>query len=264
MKRFPFVAPLMIAGLDRVLASSVQNERRFVEMGCPRATVSTTGNIKLDVVLTPIAEADQGRLRGELGLPPGLVLLGSSTWPGEEDALIALLRRARAAGLRVSLLLVPRHAERRAELTALVAAAGLTGHRRTLGPASGVVDVAIGDTTGELRTLTQLADVVVVGKSFLPHTEGQTPVEAVALSKPVVFGPGMSNFREIAADMVARAAAQSVTDLAALDFAVMNLLMNPVAREQLADGARAWSRANLGAVGRTLEVIEGELSRLPR
>ena len=115
----------------------------------------------------------------ELGLPEsGLVLLGASTWAGEEVALITALKSAREKGLAVTLLLVPRHAERREELRLLLEKSGLEHHFRTQGEASKVVDVVVGDTTGELRRLTQLADVVFTGKSLAPHDGGQTPVEA--------------------------------------------------------------------------------------
>ena len=63
--------------------------------------------------------------------------------------------------------------------------------------------MSVADTTGELRRLTQLADVVFVGKSLAPHTEGQTPVEAASLGRPILFGPGMGNFRQLAAELVA-------------------------------------------------------------
>jgi 3-deoxy-D-manno-octulosonic-acid transferase len=123
------------------------------------------------------------------------------------------------------------------------------------------IDVAVADTTGELRNLTQLADLVFVGKSLPPHSEGQTPVEAAALEKPIVFGPGMSNFRMIAADLVARGAARRVRDAAELTAVVPELLRDAVQREALAAAAAQWHRENSGAVERTLAVIREELAK---
>ena len=131
-----------------------------------------------------MSESEKARLRGELGLGAGLVLLGSSTWPGEETALIDALQATRRRGVKVSLLLVPRHAERREELAGLLEKSGLTFQFRSAGVAMQEVDVAVGDTTGELRKFTQLADLVFVGKSLAPHEGGQTPVEAAVLGKP--------------------------------------------------------------------------------
>ena len=43
--------------------------------------------------------------------------------------------------------------------------------------------------------------------------EPATPVEAAALEKPILFGPGMGNFRALARDLVMRGAAREVVPL---------------------------------------------------
>lgn len=263
MQRIPAISRIMLAGITRLLPGSSEDEARFRALGVPAAAIRTTGNIKLDVQITPLTETERGQLRRELGLPEGaLVLLGSSTWPGEEAALIEALKAARGAGLRCVLLLVPRHAERRGEIEPLLEAAGLVYHFRSRGVAAGEVDISVGDTTGELRKFTQLADLVFVGKSLAPHTEGQTPVEAAALEKPILFGPGMSNFRWIARDLLARGAAREVADPAALAAAARELLSDDIRRRGLAAAAGQWRRENSGAVARTLDIIREQLERL--
>jgi 3-deoxy-D-manno-octulosonic-acid transferase len=261
MKMFSSSARLMLRDITRLLPCSAHDEARFRELGVPVERMLTTGNIKLDVNIAPLAEAERVRLRRELGLPPGLVLLGSSTWPGEAEALLEALRLTRERGVRCSLLLVPRHAERRLEIERLLQKGGWKHHLRSRGAASGEIDVAVGDTTGELRNFTQLADLVFVGKSLPPHTEGQTPVEAAALEKPILFGPGMSNFRMIAEDLVRRGAAREVRDATAVPAAVQELFRDATQREKLAAAAAQWHRENSGAVERTLAVIREELRK---
>src|SRR5690606_6164497 len=119
------------------------------------------------------------------------------------------------------------------------------------------VDVAVGDTTGELRKLLQLADVVFVGKSLPPHTEGQTPVESAILGRPILFGPGMGNFRVIAGELTAGGAAQIVHDTAELSDRVGALLGDAAQREAMAAAGQRWHQANVGAVERTLAAIRG-------
>ncbi len=262
MKRFPAATRLLFRGLTRVLCVSRDDEARFVQLGVPAALACTTGNIKLDVAIPPLDAAARAQLRLELGLPDGPVILGSSTWPGEEAALVEALRRLRAAGGAGSLLLVPRHAERRDELERLLAASGWRYHFRSRGAAAGPVDITVADTTGELRRLTQVADIVFVGKSLAPHTEGQTPVEAAALAKPILFGPGMGNFRSIARDLLARGAAGQVVDAPGLGAALANLLGDPVRRAEMAAAGAQWRQDNVGAVARTVAVIEAELAAL--
>ncbi len=262
MQRLGPAARVMLDGFTRLLPGSEQDAARFQALGFPADRLTTTGNLKLDVAIPRLDAAARAALRRELGLPAGLVLLGSSTWPGEEAALVAALRQVRAGGRSCSLLLVPRHAERRAELERLRAETGLRFHFRSHGPAPGEVDVAVADTTGEMVRLLQLADLVFVGKSLPPHTEGQTPVEAAALEQPILFGPGMGNFRLIARDLLARGAAREVADAAGLATAAAELLGEAAPRGQLAAAAAAWHRANAGAVERTLAVIRAELAQL--
>lgn len=261
LKRFRPAARLMFQGVTRILPCSSHDESRFRDLGVPAEKLVTTGNIKLDLAIPRLGQPELDQLRRELGFGAGFVLLGSSTWAGEEEALLDTLRAVHDLGYRCSLLLVPRHAERRVEIERVLRRGGLRFHFRSRGPAPAEVDVAVGDTTGELRKLSQLADLVFVGKSLPPHTEGQTPVEAAALAKPIVFGPGMSNFRRIAEELLAHGAARRVADADELRVEVSKLVHDGQQRESLAKAAAAWHRSNAGAVDRTWRIIRTELAR---
>ncbi len=263
MKKWKWATRPMLRGISRILACSDFDAQRFRELGFPDTTISVTGNIKLDITLPPLPESQRTLLLEQLGFGRDPILLGSSTWPGEEAALIQTLRRLRAAGLPCRLLLVPRHAERRREIEDLLRGSGFTYHFRTRGSAPGSVDIYVADTTGELRRLTHLADVVFVGKSLPPHDQGQTPVEAAALGKPLMFGPGMSNFRIIAEELLKRGAARRVASASELEETALMLFRDPPQQTALAEAARSWHRANQGAVARTLNVLETELGKLP-
>ena len=261
LSRVPGLAPLVLGRRTRFLAASAQDAARLARLGVDAERVSITGNLKLDVTPRPCPPAEQARLRQELGLAAGPLLLGASTWPGEEAALVEAWRRARAQGLAAQLLLVPRHAERRAEVLQTLAAAGVRAHLRTHGPAPAPVDVAVADTTGELALLTHLADVVFVGKSLPPHTEGQSPLEAAALGKAILFGPGMSNFRTVAGELLAAGAAETVATPAALAAAATQLLDDSAARTARGRAAEAWHARNRGAAERTLAALQPLLAR---
>ena len=248
-------AKLCLEGISLHLAASRQDAERLAALGVVPERIKTVGNLKLDVSIEPLSPADAATLRSELGLMPGTVLLGSSTWPGEEAALIRAWRAARSAGNAGSLLLVPRHAERRAEIETLLRDSGATYHFRSRGPAAGPVEVSVADTTGELRRLTQLADLVVVGKRLPPHTEGQTPVEAAALGKPILFGPGMANFRTIAAELLASGAARQFADENQLSGALSSLLADENSAKAMASRAVSWHHANQGSLERSLVEI---------
>jgi len=252
----------LLGGIARILACSEEDAQRFRALGFAPDRVVTTGNMKLDVVVPVLGAEAKVRLRSELGLSPvesgELILMGASTWPGEEAALVETLKWIRRSGLACSLLLVPRHAERREEIIALLRESGLgyrlrsdylDGERND----SGEVDLSVADTTGELQRLLQVADLVFVGKSLPPHTEGQTPVESAILGRPILFGPGMGNFRQIARELVTCGAARVVGDPQVLAVQACELLRDREKRAAMGAAGQAWHAQNVGAVARTLE-----------
>jgi 3-deoxy-D-manno-octulosonic-acid transferase len=251
----------MLGGVTHVLPCSEHDAARFRDLGFPADKISTTGNIKLDLTIPPLSDADKAKLRAELGFADEPILLGSSTWPGEERALVEAYKTLRAAGVVCRLLIVPRHAERRVEVEADLRDCGYSYHMRSRGVASGPVDICVADTTGELRKLTQLAEVVFVGKSLPPHEQGQTPVEAAALGKPILFGPGMTNFFAIATELKSCGAAQVVADEKELATSVQKILSDATQRVTMSAAGLNWHRANQGAVARTLEIVRVELER---
>lgn len=262
-RRFPSVARTLLGTFAWVGAGSGQDARRLRELGAREPEV--TGNLKFDVAAdAPLPEAERAALREELGFgdaPETLVLLGSSTWPGEEDLLLEVVGGLRRGGVDARLLLVPRHAERRDEVRDRLRHSALPFHQRSTQGARaepGTV-VHLADTTGELRRLTRAADLAFCGKSLEPHEGGQTPVECAAAGVPVVYGPRMSNFRAICEGLEAARAAmrgesgREVAELLAI------LATDPAARRAMGAAGAAWHAANRGASARTARRLLDQL-----
>ncbi|NBD37719.1 MAG: glycosyltransferase [Verrucomicrobia bacterium] len=247
--------------LAAILAGSETDQERFQALGwLPADKVRLTGNLKLDVDVEAQLDAEScQQLLNEAGFSggePPQILLGSSTWPGEEKALLRAYARLRESFPQLRLLLVPRHAERRGEIRIVVEEAGFPFHFRSTGTAAAPGNkVYVADTTGELRRLTELADVVFIGKSLPPNAGGQTPVEAAALGKPLLFGPEMSNFRDIARRLTKDGAARTVASDGELTKAVRELLQNPEERTAMGRRARAFIESSRGATARTAAAL---------
>ena len=73
--------------------------------------------------------------------------------------------------------------------------------------------------------------------------------------KPIVFGPHMENFAEIADAFLANGAAMQVRTDRELEDAVVSLMGDPVRRARLGAAARALVDANRGAKDKTLDVL---------
>jgi 3-deoxy-D-manno-octulosonic-acid transferase len=123
-------------------------------------------------------------------------------------------------------------------------------------------DVVVLDTIGELATVYQLATVVFVGGSLVA-TGGHNILEPAVFGKPIVFGPHMENFAEIAAAFIANDAAIQVRGDRELDDVLQTLITDPVRRARLGAAARALVEANRGAKDKSLRVLAELLPQDP-
>jgi 3-deoxy-D-manno-octulosonic-acid transferase len=253
--------------LTHILAATEQDAGRYRELGAADEKVHVTGSLKFDVEISPrLSNPERSALRAQMGFgtqpdtPAAIVLLGSSTWPGEEEMLLETLDRCRSRNIDCRLLIVPRHAERRAEVARTLTASGRNWHQRSVSPtANGAMDIYLGDTTGELQQLSQAADLAFIGKSLPPHDGGQTPIEVAALGIPSVYGPRMSNFRQICRSLEQSGAARQCRDRETTVQALLELIVNSEERLKMATAAQIWHRQNRGAAARTIELIERHL-----
>lgn len=255
--------------LDAVLAGSDTDLKRIRKLGwLPEEKVFRSGNLKLDLDEEPaFPDEERAGLLAEFGfidLADGArgiqVLLGSSTWPGEETALVdtCIALRERLPNLR--LLIVPRHAERRKEIESGLQDKPVRFHFRTDSrQAPQGTEVYVADTTGELKTLTRVADLVLIGKSLPPNTGGQTPIEAASMGKAIICGPDMSNFRDVTRSLLRDNAIVRVQSAEELTDEVARLLETPEERLAMGNRAGAFIDSSRGAAdftaARLLELL---------
>lgn len=254
--RVPYLARRLLDKLSLIAVSGEIDFSRFISLGAnPRKTICT-GNLKFDT--RPAAMLDENgklELRKQLGFnADSFVLLGSSTWPTEEEMLLKAAEKIRAAGIDCRLLLVPRHAERRAEIIELIKNLPHCVRSREKQARDGTL-VYLADTTGELRTLTQIADLAFIGKSLAPNEGGQSPIDCAASSVPMVYGSHMSNFRRICQTLEESAAAVKVANADAAVSEIVRLAKNKNARTELAESAKKWHDSNIGAAKRDFDAV---------
>ncbi|MGB0743033.1 MAG: 3-deoxy-D-manno-octulosonic acid transferase [Opitutales bacterium] len=266
--KVPSLVSRLLGKFNAVFAASGHDADRFEKLGLESDRIHRTGSIKLDVNLPEsLNKHELQRLQRELGFTSTgeapIVLLGSSTWPGEEKLLIQITAELRKMEHDVRLLLVPRHAERGPELKRLLEEQNLDWHQRSTGivPEKEVI-IHLADTTGEVSRLAQAADIAFIGKSLEPNVGGQNPIEAAGLGIPVLFGPNMSNFKLIAKDLTEVGAARLIHDGPALANAIKELVMDTTRREEMSESGRNWLRRSRGSSQRIAQFILNELSIL--
>jgi 3-deoxy-D-manno-octulosonic-acid transferase len=261
--RYRLVRPFfrrVLADIDAFCVQGEETQRRLTDLGADPSRITVTGSLKFDALdAMPTAGAGRGRDRvlRFFHIPPSRpVLVAGSTLRGEEEAVIRAFNRVRTAGIHALLILAARHPERFGEVERLCRHEGLATVRRTALAidAEPRADAVILDTIGELAQLYQLATAVFVGGSLVP-AGGHNILEPALFGKPIIFGPHMENFAEIAEAFLANGAAVQVHSERELVEAVVGLMNDPVRRASLGAAARALVDANRGAKDRTLAVI---------
>lgn len=241
----------------------VQTERdreRLLDAGAPGERIEVTGNLKFETKEPPDRpEAEAFLAAAAVGRP---VLLAGSTMAGEETALLDALERLGGSD-RVLLALAPRHPERFDGVAREVVARGLALGRRSSGSTGGArCDVVLLDTLGELAALYRRAAVAFVGGTLVP-TGGHNPLEPARFGVPVVVGPSMENFAEIAAGFEAVGAWARVRDVDGLVGVLDRWLRDPEAAADVGRRGAEVVERNRGALDRTRRLLQGVLPPAP-
>lgn len=256
----------VLANIDHFCVQSEETARRLADLGADPARISVTGSLKFDSLQSPGAathEQPVPRVLRFFRMPPGRpVIVAGSTLRGEEAAVLRAFHRLRAVYGNPLLILAPRHPERFGEVERLARDEGFMTVRRTelAVDSEPRAEVVVLDTIGELAQLYRVATVVFVGGSLV-DAGGHNILEPAAFGKPIVIGPHMQNFREIADTFLASGAAVEVRSETELADTLRTLLDDAARRAGLGAAASAVVEANRGAKEKTLAVIERLLPR---
>ena len=256
-----FTRPLL-AQVNLFCVQSEDDRQKLASLGADPARLNVVGSAKYDMTADNGDGEEKARaaLRAAGIAADRLILLGGSTWSGEEEILLDVFKDLRAAFDKLVLVLVPRHAERRDKVLSAIAARGLSVVRRTeLKPGLPAPDVLLVDTTGELRGFYSCANVIFVGKSLCEHG-GQNIIEPALCGKPIIVGPNMENFAVVTRDFLMAGAMVQVPDAAGLRDAIRRLLSDPAGRASMGDKARRLVGEKTGAIRKSLDLVFPVLS----
>ena len=237
----------VLSAFTRIFAQSEMDKARLVDAGAPSDQVEVTGSFKFDVARrNPAKERELADWCGG-----GRILLGGSTWPGEDEVLLQIYRQLKQRGDAVKLVIAPRHFEKADQVEANIVKAGFTCARRSKGTQG---EVYLADTTGELMGLYGIASVVFVGKSLCAHGS-QNMIEPCLCGKPTLVGPYTENFRPVMSDLKEGEGIWEVQSDEELARAVLELFADEAKAASLGDRARAAVERRKGVVPRVVKSI---------
>lgn len=248
---------------DAILAQSEVSFRRYLELGAPPAKTQFSGNLKYD--FSP----------GELGPPaaigalierlrPKQIWIAASTMPpaepgdpDENEAVLAAFGELAPRHPGLLLILVPRKPERFDAASELLRRTGSPFLRRSslgAGDMLPLPGVLLLDSIGELGSLFALADVVFMGGT-LARRGGHNLLEPAFFGRPIITGPHLENFPEIARKFSQGGALFPIDDAGGLRPAVEALLNNAELRERLGFRARELAESERGATERAVSEL---------
>ena len=254
------LAPLVgraLRTVRAVAAQSAADARRFVRLGAHAGQVLETGNLKFDLAVPADLDRFAAECRARCGARP--VWIAASTHPDEEAPVLALHARLRARWPELLLLWAPRHPERFRAVAEAAREAGFGVGTRSAQQWPRADDaVFVIDTLGELTAFYACADVAFVGGSLQP-VGGHNLLEPAATGTPVVTGPHLHNFAEIARRMGEAQALRVGADADGVGAHLEALLGDEKARAAMARAGRALLEGGRGALARTLELLRPAL-----
>ena len=265
-RRYGLVRPLMrrvLEDVDAICAQTEADAERFLYLGAAPERLVVSGNLKFDA--EPPRAGAFPRLLGKAATMAGRgpIMIAASTMPGEEPMVLEAWSKVRAHYPKALLILAPRHPARFSEVAQILANSGCSYTRRTdlasqeaeVSSQVAASEVLLLDSIGELTGILELADVVFMGGSLVP-TGGHNILEAAYWAKPVVFGPHMENFQDIARLFLEADACVQVQDAEELAESALKLFEDRAAGHRLGERGKQVLEKQMGATARVLEQIQ--------
>ena len=256
-KRFLFFSKRLFLSFSKICVQSSEDANRFSLLGIPRGRITITGNIKFDQQYDFAGREELNKLRQSLLIKPSQkILLAGSTHYGEEAILLDAFSRLKKKYLDLILIIVPRNPDRARSVCRICKSAGLFAVTMSeLEEKKPGQDVIVVDRIGILKMLYAIADMAFVGGSLV-RCGGHNPIEPAAFSKPIIFGPNMSDFADISDMLIRSGGAVVVQDAESIYRSLEMLITDSKSVESIGRSAFNVFCENKGAVEKTLRVVK--------
>lgn len=257
-QRFRFLFRPLFSSFTLLAMQTESDAAQMRALGVEAKRLLILGNLKYAQAAGQDREPSIMISKNDLNLPADSELwVCGSTHPGEEELLLPAFAALMADQPRLFLLLAPRDPQRTPEIVRLARRHGLDTMRRSC-PRDRPTRILLLDTLGELAACYPLARVAFIGGSLVP-SGGHNPLEAARHGIPVLFGPHMEDFAEIARDLLQCGGAQMVRSTGEITAAVRRLLEKSDVQAAMRSAAIELVTRQAGVIDRHLAALNGLL-----
>ena len=252
-QQFDYISKELLGCFTFCLGQSEEDAYRLKVLGARES--ACLGNLKYAGLQPPVDPAKRNEIAARIGSRP--LWNVSSTHYDEEVKIGGFLKRLQEKVPGLLTIMAPRHPNRGAEIQEDLNKLGLKTAFRSKGePITGQTDVYIADTIGEVGIWYDLAPLVFIGGSLIPHG-GQNFMEPSRMRDAVIVGPHMFNFTDAMNRAKKADAVIQVNDVQELEDAVLQLLTNPELLEAKQSLAYNWAHGEAKVLDGILEKIKG-------
>ena len=250
-QQFDFVCKELLSCFTLCLGQSEEDAYRLRVLGAKET--ACLGNLKYAGLPLPIDEKNKKEILKQIG--DRKIWLASSTHDDEEIRLAKVHKRLKEKYNDLLTIIVPRHPNRGQEIADEIKKLELSTSLRSKGEKiTQTTDIYIADTIGEVGLWYDIAKIVFIGGSLIPHG-GQNFIEPSRVRDAVIVGPHMHNFTDAMSRAKKADAIMQISDTLELQELLEQLLDN----EQLLDAK--CSLAYNWAVSET-KVLDGIMDKI--
>lgn len=250
----------VLAAVDFACVQTDEDKSRFMELGLASEKIGVCSSIKYDLLFDRDAPTED--IQAEFGLAKeSIVVTAGSTRDGEEELLLPVFEELRKKYPYLVSIIAPRHIERTDEIRKLLERNHVPYRLKTQPYSSPPLSSGylILDQLGELWKAYAISTAVFVGGSLVDFG-GQNILEPVSMGKPVVFGPYMENFKEIAQYLLEKNGAIQIRNTAELTVTLQRLLASPAERAALGKRGENSLAQKRGALQKNIAEIKKYVS----
>ena len=251
-KMFRFVSKELLSCFSMCLGQSDEDARRLKVLGAKEAIC--LGNLKYAGFNPPVDEKKRAEITQQIGQRTTWGVI--STHNDEESQIGKQLIEIKKKIPNLLTIIAPRHPQRGPEIQQQLNALGLKTALRTEGEnILPETDVYIANTIGEVGLWYDIAPVIFIGGSLIPHG-GQNFIEPCRFHDAVLVGPHMHNFTDAMNRAQKADAIIQVKNAEDLVQNVLNLLQNKDKLNSCQEKAYAWATGEAKVLDGISDVIK--------
>jgi len=231
-RRYSYLFTPLFNSFSTLCMQTRADTKSMIDLGVDTTKLKTLGNLKYECIQpqkstgikVPAKPADH------------VTIICGSTHEGEEDIIFNAFCNLCKKYPDIHLILAPRNPSRIDQIVERTKQFLFSPILFTSFPQV-QPKVLLVDTIGDLATLYGQSDIAFIGGSLV-RRRGHNPLEAARHGIPVIFGPSMEDFSEIAQELLKNQAAIEVTDSQSLETTLSSLIESSQRRKEMGEKAK--------------------------